>query len=119
MTSISGTRSLQDQPNMEDVLFVDSENENVEENVNVVEDETIGGNELATPEVGMKFKDEKEVYDFYARYAYAVGFPIRKRSSGRGDDGVVRFLTLTCSRKGRRVGNTSTSLKPQPTIQMS
>lgn len=48
---------------------------------------------------------------------YAIGFPIRKRSSGRDDEGVLRFVTLTCSREGRKIDTTSTSLKPQPTIQ--
>ncbi|XP_022856443.1 protein FAR-RED IMPAIRED RESPONSE 1-like [Olea europaea var. sylvestris] len=101
---------------MEDVLFMDSEIENVEDNVNVVEDEMVGDG-LTVPEVGMQFNDKKEVYDFYARYAYTVGFPVRKRSSARDVDGVLRYITLTCSREGRRIGNTSTSLKSQPTIQ--
>ncbi|XP_022883701.1 protein FAR1-RELATED SEQUENCE 5-like [Olea europaea var. sylvestris] len=103
-------------PNMEDVLFMDSEIENVEDNVNVVEDEMVEG-DLTVLEVGMQFNDEKEVYDFYARYAYTVGFLVRKRSSMRDDDSVLRYVTLTSSREERRTGNTNTSLKPQPTIQ--
>ncbi|CAA2969224.1 FAR1-RELATED SEQUENCE 5-like [Olea europaea subsp. europaea] len=102
---------------MEDVSFVESENENVDNNVNVVGEETIERDDCIVPEVGMQFNDEKGVYDFYARYAYAVGFPIRKRSSTKDDDGVLRYVTLTCSREGRRNSNTSTSMKPQPTIQ--
>ncbi|XP_022852997.1 protein FAR1-RELATED SEQUENCE 5-like [Olea europaea var. sylvestris] len=103
-------------PNMEDVLFMDSDIENVEDNVNVVENDTVGDG-LTVPEVGMQFNDEKEVYDFYARNVYAVGFPVRKWSSTRDDDSVLRYIMLTYSREGRRTGNTSTSLKPQPTIQ--
>lgn len=58
MSSISGTGALQtmDQPNVEDVLSVDVENENVEENVNLVDDETVIGNGMIVPEVGMRFK---------------------------------------------------------------
>ncbi|XP_022876715.1 protein FAR1-RELATED SEQUENCE 5-like [Olea europaea var. sylvestris] len=102
---------------MEDVVFMDSENENVCDNVNSVEDENVEGDGLIVPEVGMQFKDEKELYAFYARYAYTVGFPVRKRSSSKDDDGVLRYVTFTCSREGRRSGNTSISLKPHPTIQ--
>ncbi|KAL2471866.1 Protein FAR1-RELATED SEQUENCE 5 [Abeliophyllum distichum] len=46
------------------------------------------------------------------------GEELRKRKSRKGDDGVVKNVTFTCSRKGRRTNNTSTSLKPQLTIQL-
>ncbi|GER40606.1 FAR1-related protein, partial [Striga asiatica] len=62
----------------------------------------------------MQFPNEKEVYDFYMRYAYATGFPVRKRSSGKDDDGVLRYVTFTCSREGRKNSSTGTSMKPQP-----
>ncbi|XP_022889496.1 uncharacterized protein LOC111405036 [Olea europaea var. sylvestris] len=67
--------------------FVESKTENVGDNENVVDKETIGRDDITVPAVGMQFKDEKRVYDFYARYAYAVDFPIRKRSSMKDDDG--------------------------------
>ncbi|XP_022871552.1 protein FAR1-RELATED SEQUENCE 5-like [Olea europaea var. sylvestris] len=65
----------------------------------------------------MEFKDEKEVSEFYRRYAYDVGFWVRRRNSRKGEDGVVNYVTLTCCREGRRSNNTSASLKPHPTIQ--
>lgn len=48
---------------------------------------------------------EKEVNAFYVRCAYAVGFPIWKRSSTRDDDGVLRYVTFTCNQEGRRRDN--------------
>ncbi|XP_022880667.1 protein FAR-RED IMPAIRED RESPONSE 1-like [Olea europaea var. sylvestris] len=102
---------------MEDASFVEFENDNVDDNVNIVEEETVGRDDFTELEVSMQFKDEKEVYDFYARYAYVVGFSIRKRSSTKDDDGVLRYITFTCSREGRRSNNTSKTMKPQPTIQ--
>lgn len=63
--------------------------------MNVMEDETVKGDGLTVPEVSMHFMDEKEVYDFYVRYTYAVGFLVRKRSSTRDYDGVLRYVTLT------------------------
>ncbi|XP_022891821.1 protein FAR-RED IMPAIRED RESPONSE 1-like [Olea europaea var. sylvestris] len=65
----------------------------------------------------MTFKDEKELFDFYKQYAYTVGFPVRKRNSKKGDDGIVRFVTFTCSHEGRRSSNTNSALRPQPTSQ--
>ncbi|XP_022875445.1 protein FAR1-RELATED SEQUENCE 5-like [Olea europaea var. sylvestris] len=74
-------------------------------------------NEIVVPTVGMKFADETEVFEFYKRDAYHVGFPIRKRTTKREDDEIVRSMSFTCSREGRRNRNQSTSLNPLPTIQ--
>ncbi|XP_022875791.1 protein FAR1-RELATED SEQUENCE 5-like [Olea europaea var. sylvestris] len=58
----------------------------------------------------MIFDGEKELHDFYKRDAYTVDFPVRKRNSKKGDDGVVRYITFTCSREGRRANNTSNNV---------
>ncbi|XP_022893839.1 protein FAR1-RELATED SEQUENCE 5-like [Olea europaea var. sylvestris] len=105
---------------MEDVhsnFVADSENENVVQNTNIVEEEGLGDEGSIVPEVGMQFTDEKAMFEFYKRYAYDIGFPVRKRNSKRGEDGVLRYVTFTCSREGRRSTNVVGSLKPQPTIQ--
>lgn len=52
------------------------------------------------------------------KYAYAVGFPIKKKNLKKGDDGELRYMTLTCSHEGRRIDNCTGSLKPQPTVKM-
>ncbi|XP_022856728.1 protein FAR1-RELATED SEQUENCE 5-like [Olea europaea var. sylvestris] len=75
-------------------------------------------NEILVPKVGMKFDSEKELFEFYKKYAYEIGFPIRKRNSKKGDDMVVRYVSFTCSREGRRKTNRSTSLNPPPTIEI-
>ncbi|XP_022889105.1 protein FAR1-RELATED SEQUENCE 5-like [Olea europaea var. sylvestris] len=109
---------------MEDVkdelvdVLMESDTENITEFVNVVEDEISGGDGLQVLEVGMLFKHEEDIYNFYKKYAYAVGFPVKKRNSKKGEDGVLRYLTLTCSREGRLNGNISSSLKPQPTVKL-
>ncbi|CAA3002000.1 Hypothetical predicted protein [Olea europaea subsp. europaea] len=77
----------------------------------VVEDEII------VLEVGMKFADDIEVFEFYKKYAYQVGFPVRKRNMKRGDDGMVRYVSFTCSREGQRSHNSQTSLNPTQTIE--
>ncbi|XP_022899112.1 protein FAR1-RELATED SEQUENCE 5-like [Olea europaea var. sylvestris] len=101
----------------EDPLLL-SDDEIVGDNIDSMDREPLGEDKEVAPEVGMIFDGEKELFDFYKRYAYAVGFPVKKRNSKKGDDGVVRFITFTCSREGRRGSNTSSTLKPQPTSQI-
>lgn len=82
---------------LDDEVCVESNDVQLMDNAVNLEDDN---NNLATDftivlEVGMQFKDEKELFDFYKSYAYEVGFPIRKRNSKKGDDGLVRYVTLT------------------------
>ncbi|XP_022846289.1 protein FAR1-RELATED SEQUENCE 1-like [Olea europaea var. sylvestris] len=98
---------------LEDDAIVESTNDNVI----TLEKDVIRGDGATEPQPGMKFKDENELFDFYKRYAYEKGFPMRKRNSKKGDDGVVNYVTLTCSRDGKRSYSTNSTLKPQPTIQ--
>ncbi|KAL2506125.1 Protein FAR1-RELATED SEQUENCE [Abeliophyllum distichum] len=102
---------------VDDDCFKDSSHEIGRENGSALNDVMCGEDGEIVPKIGMKFKDDNEVYEFYKSYAYRLGFPIRKRNLKKGGDGVVRYVTFTYSQKGRRINTTSTSLKPQPTIQ--
>lgn len=95
-----------------------SDNENVMESVNVAEGEKLRKDSIIVPEVGMLFKNENDMYNCYKKYAYVVGIPVKNRNSKNRDDGVLRYVTLTCSREGERIGNTIGSLKSQPTIKI-
>ncbi|KAL2533727.1 Protein FAR1-RELATED SEQUENCE [Abeliophyllum distichum] len=101
---------------MDDNTREESEKEIVGENLDIFNDEILEKDSAIVPTVGMKFKDENEVFEFYKSYAYHVGFLVRKRNSKKDDDGNVRYVTITCCRESRRSSITSTSLKPQPTI---
>lgn len=72
---------------------------------------------MNVPDVGMIFNDEKEILEFYKRYAYEVGFPVRKRNLKKGDDVNSKYVAFTCRREGRRSYGTSNSLKQQQTSQ--
>ncbi|XP_022852437.1 protein FAR-RED IMPAIRED RESPONSE 1-like [Olea europaea var. sylvestris] len=100
-----------------DVLLVESNNENVADNMNKIEDETLGQNGLIVPEVGMMFNNETDMFEIYKRYAYDIGFPVRRRNSKKWDDGILRYVTFTYNREGRRGGNASRSLKPKSISQ--
>ncbi|XP_022851944.1 protein FAR1-RELATED SEQUENCE 5-like [Olea europaea var. sylvestris] len=92
---------------MEDVNdeLEESSNDNGADNMNKVEDERLGENGQIVPEVGMMFNNETEMFEMYKRYAYDIGFPVRRRNSKKGNDGILRYVTFTCSREGKRSSN--------------
>ncbi|KAL2512158.1 Protein FAR1-RELATED SEQUENCE [Abeliophyllum distichum] len=102
---------------VDDNNIEESDIDKVRKNMNILDDDILGENSTIVPKVGMKFKDDNEIFEFYKRYAYLLGFPLRKRNSRKENDGILKYVTLTCGREGRRSSSTSTSLKPQPTIQ--
>lgn len=61
---------------------------------------TLGGDGVNVPEMGMLFKDKKDTYEFYKKYTYAVDFPIEKMNSEKGNNRVLKYVTLTCSCEG-------------------
>ncbi|CAA2953787.1 Hypothetical predicted protein [Olea europaea subsp. europaea] len=77
------------------------------------------GTDIIVPSVGIKFQDENEVFEFYKNYVYQVGFPVRKRNSKKGEDGVVRYVTFTCSQEAHRTSGSNAVMKPQPKMQTS
>lgn len=81
-------------------LLLDIDNENSVDNLNILDNENIGGDVVTVPEVSMIFNDEKEMLDSYKRYDYAVGLPVRKMNSKKGDDGDMRYATFTSSCEG-------------------
>ncbi|KAL2525611.1 Protein FAR1-RELATED SEQUENCE [Abeliophyllum distichum] len=51
------------------------------ENSPCLNDDSVEKSNELVPEVGMKFKELDEVFEFYKNYASCVGFPVRKRNS--------------------------------------
>ncbi|OVA19177.1 FAR1 DNA binding domain [Macleaya cordata] len=74
-------------------------------------------NEIVEPKVGMRFASHEELYDFFKTYARQVGFPIRKRSTNKDGDGVLRWVTFACAWGGKTNTTFSNSLKPRPNTQ--
>ena len=75
------------------------ENEIVELNEMV---ETKGvENKAKDPKLGMMFDSIDDAVIYYRRYAKEKGFAVAKRTSKKGDDGVVRYVTIACSYVGK------------------
>ncbi|XP_022880995.1 protein FAR1-RELATED SEQUENCE 1-like [Olea europaea var. sylvestris] len=64
-----------------DGTLSESDNDNVMDNSNILDDDIAGVDGPIVPEVGMKFKDKNEMFDFYKRYAYATGCKARLTAS--------------------------------------
>ncbi|KAA8525807.1 hypothetical protein F0562_007662 [Nyssa sinensis] len=64
--------------------------------------------------IGMTFSSYDELYDYYIRYAKQLGFAICKRSSTKGDDGELKYITLACSRSGHSQHTSKNIFRPHP-----
>ncbi|KAH0983467.1 hypothetical protein GBA52_010644 [Prunus armeniaca] len=53
------------------------------------------------PQVGMIFDSIDEVITYYKQYGRQSGFPVIKRSSTNGDDGNLKYVTISCAREGK------------------
>ncbi|KAA8539947.1 hypothetical protein F0562_026639 [Nyssa sinensis] len=86
---------------------VEEQKENEMEIVNLEE-------KVEAPKIGMTFSSYDELYDYYIRYAKQLGFAICKRSSTKGDDGELKYITLACSRSGHSQHTSKNIFRPHP-----
>ena len=87
--------------------------EKVEDLTNCFIDENDEFDQQIEPKVGMEFDGIEELYEFYRKYAKTCGFPIRKKSAKKNVEGIVRSVTMACSRGGKHGNTSQNSLKPQ------
>nr|XP_027109039.1 protein FAR1-RELATED SEQUENCE 5-like [Coffea arabica] len=56
--------------------------------------------EDGTPELGMEFNSEEDAYKFYNKYAFKMGFSVRKDYPNKDKDGVTAFRRYSCYKEG-------------------
>ncbi|XP_027067458.1 protein FAR1-RELATED SEQUENCE 5-like [Coffea arabica] len=56
--------------------------------------------ENRTPELGMEFNSEEDVYKFYNKYAFKMGFSVRKDYLNKDKDGVTMSRRYSCYKEG-------------------
>ncbi|KAF3958562.1 hypothetical protein CMV_016552 [Castanea mollissima] len=61
----------------------------------------------------MMFNSIDDIMKYYTRYGKEKGFAVAKRSSKKGDDGEVRYVTIACNRAGKPRNRSSNPLKLQ------
>nr|POE86249.1 isoform 2 of protein far1-related sequence 2 [Quercus suber] len=59
------------------------------------------------------FNSIDDIMKYYTRYGKEKGFAVAKRSSKKGDDGEVRYVTIACNRAGKPRNRSSNPLKLQ------
>ncbi|XP_050379712.1 protein FAR-RED IMPAIRED RESPONSE 1-like [Argentina anserina] len=72
---------------------------------------------MQEPNVEMSFNYIDEAFEYYRKYGKQSGFPVKKRTSRKGDDGSTRYVTISCGRAGKFKSTTSNSLKPRPSVK--
>ncbi|ESR49631.1 hypothetical protein CICLE_v10033795mg [Citrus x clementina] len=58
--------------------------------------------EIIEPKIGMVFDTTQDLFEFYKMYAKIMGFEIIKRTSSKGDDGELKYVTFSYSRSAIR-----------------
>ncbi|CAK9156528.1 unnamed protein product [Ilex paraguariensis] len=56
---------------------------------------------LEEPKLGMVFNIVDEIMEYYIRYGNDLGSPIKRRTSSKGDDGELKYVTFACSCSGK------------------
>ncbi|XP_027183917.1 protein FAR1-RELATED SEQUENCE 5-like [Coffea eugenioides] len=56
--------------------------------------------EDGTPELGMEFNSEENAYKFYNKYAFKMGFSVRKDYLNKDKDGVTTSRRYSCCKEG-------------------
>ena len=88
--------------------------------LNQVDDENDISNEpnaeeIIEQKIGMIFDTTQDLFEFYKMYAKIMGFEIIKRTSSKGDNGELKYVTFSCSRSGKIKSLSNHPFKLQPT----
>lgn len=89
--------------------FENFENENIENRNEMANNEDIV-EKVKKPSTGMLSNSYEELFNYYALYAKKNGFATMKKTSEKGEDGELRYITISCSRPGRQDRNQAIKL---------
>lgn len=66
------------------------------------------------PKVGMLFDSINELLEYYKMYGQEKGFGVSIRTSKKGSDGKLRYVTISCSHMGKSRIRSSNPLRLRP-----
>ncbi|KAJ6852694.1 protein FAR1-RELATED SEQUENCE 5-like [Iris pallida] len=69
------------------------------------------------PKIGIIFDDLDQLWDCYEAYAEQTGFPVRKRTSKKNEEGIVRTVTYCCARAGKPANACQNPMLPHKTLR--
>ncbi|XP_062094199.1 protein FAR1-RELATED SEQUENCE 5-like [Humulus lupulus] len=73
---------------------------------------------VVEPSIGMMFNSIDELLEYYRKYGNQFGFEVGIRSSTKGDDGELKYVSMACTRNGKPTHNSSNALKLYPSIKI-
>ena len=88
-------------------------NERIEE-IGVEDNSCVNTEKINEPKIGMEFDNVRMLLDYYIKYGNEKGFPVKRRSSGKGDDGEVKLVVIACSRSGQPKSTSRNAFKMHP-----
>ncbi|CAB4308942.1 unnamed protein product [Prunus armeniaca] len=65
----------------------------------------------------MTFNNIDEIVVYYREYGKQLGIPVRKRTSQKGDEGELKYVTISCGQEGKYKSKSGNVLKPHPSIK--
>ncbi|XP_038678689.1 protein FAR1-RELATED SEQUENCE 5-like [Tripterygium wilfordii] len=86
----------------------DSSDDNIEGPTDIVADVS------EVPMTGMLFPSADEMFEFYKNYGQHKGFSVKRRTTNKGKDGVVRYITFTCGRSDKLISRSKNVLSHRP-----
>ncbi|KAF5451893.1 hypothetical protein F2P56_026951 [Juglans regia] len=74
-----------------------------------------GDDMIEEPKSGMEFNSFEDLMSYYKQYAKKCGFGVMTKRTERGEDEMVRYVTLACARGGKARNRTFNVANPRPT----
>ncbi|XP_024038276.1 protein FAR1-RELATED SEQUENCE 7-like [Citrus sinensis] len=69
------------------------------------------------PALGMLFDNHEEMFAFYKAYGKQEGFPVKVRGTKKGTNGIVKYATFACGRRGKSESKSTNALKSKPNVK--
>ncbi|KAF5468439.1 hypothetical protein F2P56_012589 [Juglans regia] len=102
---------------MQSSLSETSSDINIEPDAEEMNEVSDDDNRVEPPKSGMQFSSDKEVLDYYKRYAKQEGFGVIIKRTKRDLDGDPKYVTIGCTRGGRYYPSHNNLSKPRPTTK--
>ncbi|KAK0606606.1 hypothetical protein LWI29_001406 [Acer saccharum] len=71
------------------------------------------------PQIGNVYDSVERLFEYYKIYGKKMGFEVIKRTSNKGDDGELRYVTFACARSRPSKSTSKNSLKMKPTSKLN
>ena len=71
------------------------------------------------PTLGMLFDNHEEMWAFQKAYNRQEVFPMKKLTSKKKSNGIIKYMTFACGFNGKSENKSTNMLKPKPIVKTS